>query len=144
MDAWATCHGVGIAPSPTAVLDGSYGLTVTQADVVSSGDCTDCGNAGTYRLVIGNGRYALYRPVSINSNPTQPSVAFYAGWQPDDTAETGTVSITGDLVTLVPETNQQFGSVPLTYTFELFHGLLTLHPLSQDAWDTTRPWRKLS
>ena len=32
MDAWATCHGVGVAASPTSVLDGTYGTTVTQAE----------------------------------------------------------------------------------------------------------------
>ena len=26
MDSWATCHGVGIATSPTRALDGSYGI----------------------------------------------------------------------------------------------------------------------
>jgi hypothetical protein len=56
MDAWATCQGVGIAASPTRVLDGSYGVTMTQAEVKASGDCTDCGNVGTYRLVIHDGR----------------------------------------------------------------------------------------
>ena len=48
MDNWATCHGVGVATSPTKALDGRYGITFTQADVAASGDCTDCGNAGTY------------------------------------------------------------------------------------------------
>jgi TRAP-type C4-dicarboxylate transport system substrate-binding protein len=144
MDPWATCDGVGIAASPTKVLDGSYGVTVTQADVKSSGDCTDCGNAGTYRLVISDGRYVLYHPVALDSNPAEPSVAFFAGWQPDDPVEVGTVSIVGNRVTLIPEVNQQNGSVPTTYTFELFRGLLTWHPLSGAGWDTTRPWRKLS
>ena len=79
MDAWATCHGVGITPSPTKILDGSYGVTVTQADVVASGDCTDCGNAGTFRLAIQDGRYALYHPVQIDANPDEPSVSFFRG-----------------------------------------------------------------
>ena len=48
MDSWATCHGAGLATSPTRALDGSYGITLTQAEVAASGDCTDCGNAGTY------------------------------------------------------------------------------------------------
>src|SRR5262249_6351645 len=44
MDTWATCHGVGVAGSPTEALDGRYGTTWTQAEVGTSGDCTDCGN----------------------------------------------------------------------------------------------------
>jgi hypothetical protein len=36
MDDWATCHGVGAGASPTRVLDGPYGVTVTQAEVVAS------------------------------------------------------------------------------------------------------------
>jgi TRAP-type C4-dicarboxylate transport system substrate-binding protein len=144
MDAWATCDGVGITPSPTKILDGSYGVTMTQADVAASGDCTDCGNAGTYRLVIQDGRYALYHPVQIDANPDEPSVSFFKAWQPEDPVEVGAISITGNQVTLVPEVNQQNGSAPATYTFELFHGLLTWHLLSGVGWDTTRPWRQLS
>ena len=144
MDAWATCHGVGITPSPTKILDGSYGVTMTQADVAASGDCTDCGNAGTFRLVIQDGRYALYHPVQIDANPDEPSVSFFKAWQPEDPVEVGTISITGNQATLVPEVNQQNGSAPATYTFELFHGLLTWHLLSGAGWDTTRPWRQLS
>ena len=144
MDAWATCHGVGITPSPTKILDGSYGVTMTQADVAASGDCTDCGNAGTFRLVIQDGRYALYHPVQIDANPDEPSVSFFKAWQPEDPVEVGAISITGNQVTLVPEVNQQNGSAPATYTFELFHGLLTWHLLSGVGWDTTRPWRQLS
>jgi len=144
MDAWATCQGVGVTASPTKVLDGSYGVTMTQADVAASGDCTDCGNAGTFRLVIQDGRYALYHPVQIDANPDEPSVSFFKGWRPEDPVEVGTISITGNQATLVPEVNQQNGSAPATYTFELFHGLLTWHLLSGAGWDTTRPWRQLS
>ena len=43
MDNWATCHGLGVGASPTRVLDGTYGVTVTQAEVVASGDRADCG-----------------------------------------------------------------------------------------------------
>jgi TRAP-type C4-dicarboxylate transport system substrate-binding protein len=144
MDTWATCDGTGIAASPTTILDGSYGVTMTQADVAASGDCTDCGNAGTFQLVIHDGRYALYHPVQINANPDEPSVSFFKGWRPNDPVEVGTISITGNQATLVPEVNQQNGSAPATYTFELFHGLLTWHLLSGAGWDTTRPWRQLS
>jgi TRAP-type C4-dicarboxylate transport system substrate-binding protein len=144
MDAWATCDGIGIAASPTTILDGSYGVTMTQADVAASGDCTDCGNAGTFQLVIHDGRYALYHPVQINANPDEPSVSFFKGWRPEDPVEVGTISITGNQATLVPEVNQQNGSAPATYTFELFHGLLTWHLLSGAGWDTTHPWRQLS
>jgi TRAP-type C4-dicarboxylate transport system substrate-binding protein len=144
MDAWATCHGIGRAASPTEVLDGSYGVTMTQADVVASGDCTDCGNAGTYRLVIDDGRYALYHPVQKDANPDEPSVSFFQGWGPDDPVEVGAIAITGNQATLVPEVNQQNGSVTTVYSFELFHGLLTWHQLSGAGWDSTRPWRQLS
>ena len=144
MDAWATCQGVGIAASPTKVLDGSYGVTVTQAEVKASGDCTDCGNAGTFRLVIHDGRYALYHPVQINANPAESSVSCCTAWGPGDPVEVGTISITGNQATQVPETNQQNGSVPAVYTFELFRGLLTWHLLSGAGWATIPPWRQLS
>ena len=145
MDSWATCHGVGIATSPTKALDGSYGITITQAEVAASGDCTDCGNAGTLRLVIQDGRYALYHPVQIDANPAEPSVQSMLEWLPDDPVEVGTITITGNRATFVPEVNQQNGSVTQTFTFELFRGLLTWHLLSgQFGWDSTHPWRKLS
>jgi TRAP-type C4-dicarboxylate transport system substrate-binding protein len=143
-DAWATCHGVQDFPSPTKVLDGSYGITVTQAEVAASGDCTNCGNAGTFRLAIRDGRYALYHPVRVNADPDEPSVSFQKTWRPEDPTEVGTISITGNQAALVPEVNQQNGSVPSAYTFELFHGLLTWHQLSGPTSDTTHPWRKLS
>jgi TRAP-type C4-dicarboxylate transport system substrate-binding protein len=145
MDAWATCHGVGLATSPTSALDGSYGITVTQAEVAASGDCTDCGNAGTLRLVIQDGRYALYHPTSINANPAESAVQFMLAWRPEDPVEVGTITITGNRATFVPEVNQQNGSVTQTFTFELFRGLLTWHLVSgETGWDSTRPWRKLS
>ncbi len=144
MDAFATCHGIGIAASPTSVLDGTYGTTVAQASVVASGQCADCGNAGTFRLVIHNGRYALYHPTQIDANPVEQSVSQFDGWRPDDPEEVGTLSITGNRVTQVPETGQQGGSELTVYTFELFHGLLTWHLLSGAGWDTTHPWRQLS
>jgi TRAP-type C4-dicarboxylate transport system substrate-binding protein len=145
MDAWATCNGVGVAASPTKVLDGSYEVTITQAEVVASGDCTDCGNAGTSVVVIHDGRYyGAGVGAPIDANPNEPIVAFQKAWQPGDPSEVGTVSITGNQVTFVPETNQQWGSAPTTATFELFHGLLTFHLLSGPGNDGTRPWRKLS
>src|SRR5262249_21931126 len=55
MDTWATCRGVGVAGSPTKALDGRYGTTWTQAEVVASGDCPNCGNAGTFTLTIHDG-----------------------------------------------------------------------------------------
>ena len=143
-DTWATCHGVQDFPSPTKVLDGSYGVTVTQAEVVASGDCADCGNAGTFRMAIHDGRYALYHPVQLNNNPNKAAVSFQKAWRPEDPVEVGTISVTGNHATLVPEVNQQNGSASSDYTFELFHGLLTWHLLSGPTWDTTRPWRKLS
>jgi TRAP-type C4-dicarboxylate transport system substrate-binding protein len=143
-DTWATCQGVRDFPSPTKVLDGSYGVTVTQADVVASGDCTDCGNAGTLRLSVQDGRYALYHPVQLNNNPAEAAVSFQKAWRPEDPVEVGAISITGNQATFVPEVNQQNGSAPSTYTFELFHGLLTWHLRSGPSWDTTSPWRKLS
>jgi TRAP-type C4-dicarboxylate transport system substrate-binding protein len=145
MDTWATCHDVGVGASPTKVLDGTYALTLTQADVVAAADCTDCGNAGTYRLAISDGRYALYHPVQLHANPSEPSVAFNQAWRPSDPVEVGTISVSGKRATLVPEVNQQNGSMTTSYTFELFRGLLTWHVVSGvNAWDTTRPWRRLS
>jgi hypothetical protein len=145
MDPWATCHGIGVKASPTRALDGSYGITITQAEVAASGDCTDCGNAGPYRLVIHDGRYALYHPVSLNANPTEESVFSTRAWRPGDPAEVGIVLISGRRATFVPETSQTNGSVPQTFSFELFRGLLTWHLLSgKTGWDTTRPWRQLS
>ena len=94
------------------------------------GQCTDCGNAGTFRLVIHDGRYALYHPVQIDANPAEPSVSFVHDWRPEDPVEIGTISIAGNQATAVPEVNQQNESVPTVYTFELFHGLLTWHQLS--------------
>jgi TRAP-type C4-dicarboxylate transport system substrate-binding protein len=145
MDSWATCHGVGNGASPTKVLDGTYGITVTQADVVASGDCTDCGNAGTFTLAIHDGRYALYHPVQLNANPGQASVADQAAWKPADPVEIGTISIAGNKATFVPDTSQQNGSTSFTATFELFRGLLTLRtgPGEGDV-DSTGPWRRLS
>jgi TRAP-type C4-dicarboxylate transport system substrate-binding protein len=145
MDTWATCHGVGVAgASPTKALDGRYGTTFTQSEVVASGDCTDCGNAGTYTLTIHDGRYAIYHPVQLHNNPTRPVVEFFRGWRRSDPVEVGTASIKGNRVTLVPEVNQQNGSAPATYTFELFRGLLTWHVVSGTGWDSHRPWKQLS
>src|SRR5215469_18637589 len=144
MDTWATCHRVGIAGSPTKALDGRYGTTFTQAEVVASGDCPDCGNAGTYALTIHDGRYALYHPVQLHASPNEQSVAFFRDWRPSDPVEAGAVFIRGNRVTLVPEVNQQNGSAPATYTFELFRGLLTWHVVSGQGWDSHRPWKQLS
>jgi TRAP-type C4-dicarboxylate transport system substrate-binding protein len=144
MDPWATCHGVGVSGSPTKALDGRYGFTFTQAEVVASGDCADCGNAGTYTMTIHDGRYAIFHPVQLQANPSEPSVSFFRGWRPSDPVEVGAVFIRGNRATLVPEVNQKNGSAPATYTFELFHGLLTWHMVSGTGWDSARPWRRLS
>jgi hypothetical protein len=86
--------------------------------------------------------------VQIDANPAEPSVSFFTGWGPGDPVEVGTITITGNQATLVPEVNQQNGSVPgsvpTVYTFELFRGPLTWHLVSGGGWDTTRPWRQLS
>jgi hypothetical protein len=71
-------------------------------------------------------------------------VAFFKAWLPGDPSEVGTVSITGNQVTFVPETSQPQGSGPSTSTFELFHGVLTMHLLSGQGIDGNPPWRKLS
>jgi hypothetical protein len=125
MDHWATCHGLGAGASPTRVHDGTYGVTVTQAKVVASGDRADCGNAGSHRLAGHDGRYPLYHPVTLNNNPDEPSMSFFRGWRPDDPAEAGTISITGNRATLVPEANQQNGSAPTAYRCDPFRSLLT-------------------
>jgi TRAP-type C4-dicarboxylate transport system substrate-binding protein len=144
MDPWATCHGVGVAGSPTKALDGRYGTTFTQAEVVASGDCADCGNAGTFTLTIQDGRYALFHPVQLHNNPSESAVGFFRDWRPSDPVEVGSVFINGNRATLVPEVNQQNGSAPATYTFELFRGLLTWHVVSGQDWDSHRPWKRLS
>jgi TRAP-type C4-dicarboxylate transport system substrate-binding protein len=144
MDPWATCHGVGAAGSPTKALDGRYGTTFTQAEVVASGDCADCGNAGTFTLTIQDGRYALFHPVQLHNNPSESAVGFFRDWRPSDPVEVGSVFINGNRATLVPEVNQQNGSAPATYTFELFRGLLTWHVVSGQGWDSVRPWKRLS
>src|SRR5450631_1180456 len=123
MDNWATCHGLGVGASPTRVLDGTCGVTATQAEVVASGDCADCGQAGSYRLAVHDGRYALYHPVTLNNNSDEPSMSFFRGWRPDGPAEVGTISITGNRAMLVPEVNQQNGSAPTAYRFDLFRRL---------------------
>jgi hypothetical protein len=142
MDTWATCHGVGVAGSPTKVLDGTYEFTITQAAAAASG----LGDAGTGVVVIHDGRYAGHGvgPPSTPGNPNDPNVAFFKAWLPGDPSEVGTVSITGNQVTFVPETSQPQGSVPTTATFELFNGLLTWHLLSGQGIDGNPPWRKLS
>src|SRR5215470_2563340 len=94
MDTWATCHGVGVAGSPTKALDGRYGFTFTQAEVVASGDCPNCGNAGTYTMTIHDGRYALYHPVQLHNDPSEPSVQFFRDWRPSDPVEVGAVFLT--------------------------------------------------
>jgi TRAP-type C4-dicarboxylate transport system substrate-binding protein len=144
IDNWATCHGVGVAASPTKALDGTYGTTFTQADVAASGDCTDCGNAGTYTLTIHDGRYAVFHPVQLHANPSESSVSFFRGWRPTDPVEVGAIFINGNRATMVPEVNQQNGSQTVAYTFELFRGLLTWHVVSGTGWDSPRPWKRLS
>jgi TRAP-type C4-dicarboxylate transport system substrate-binding protein len=145
MDSWATCRGVGIGASSTRILDGRYGFTYTQAEVAAGGDCTDCGNAGTYTLTIHDGRYAILHPVQLHNNPNEPVEAFFRGWRPDDPVEVGTIAISGNRATLVPEVNQQNGSSTAVYTFELFRGLLTWHPVSGATWfPPGRPWTRLS
>jgi TRAP-type C4-dicarboxylate transport system substrate-binding protein len=150
MDSWATCHGVGVAAaSPTKVLDGRYGFTYTQAEVVATGDCTDCGNAGTYTLTIHDGRYAIFHPVQLHNNPAEPSVSFFRAWRPSDPVEVGTISIHGNRATLVPEVNQQNGSATVVFTFELFRGSLTWHLVSSSSgagagWEQDGPWKQLS
>jgi TRAP-type C4-dicarboxylate transport system substrate-binding protein len=147
LDTWATCHSVGITPSPTGQLDGTYTQTVTEAEDIASGDpCPHCGNAGTFRLVIDDGRYALYHPVSIDdTNTSGPIAAFQHIWRASDPAEVGTVSVAGDRVTYVPEVNQQWGSAPGSYTFLLFRGVLTFRQVSgSDDFNDFVPWRRLS
>jgi TRAP-type C4-dicarboxylate transport system substrate-binding protein len=144
LDAWATCHGVGGGSSPTKVLDGAYSVFTTQAAVDASGDCTNCGNAGSYELVIDDGRYTLYHPIVLNSQGSSASNPPGRG-NSIDPAEVGTISVTGNRATFVPEISQANGSVPQTFSFELFRGLLSWHLISgQFGWDTHAPWQKLS
>ena len=98
---------------------------------------------GQAPTAVADGLFGLYHPALINANPAE-GTGLPQGWQPADPIEIGTISITGNQLTQVPEVNQQNGSPPTVYTFELFHGLLTWHQLSGNGWDTTHPWRQLS
>ena len=82
--------------------------------------------------------------MQLHNNPAEQSVQFFRAWRPSDPPEVGAVFIKGNRATLVPEVNQQNGSAPATYTFELFRGLLTWHVVSGMDWDSHRPWKRLS
>jgi TRAP-type C4-dicarboxylate transport system substrate-binding protein len=146
-DSWATCHGLGVMPSsPTKVLDGTYGVTVTVAALLQAGDpCPYCGNAGTYRLTIEDGRYALFHPKATATQSEPRQLAQWDNYFPaSDPIEIGSVYINGDRATIIPQVNQNNGSAPSHYTFELFRDQLTWHLLSGNGWGTNAPWRKLS
>jgi hypothetical protein len=132
--------------SPTKVLDGTYGVTVTVAALLQAGDpCPYCGNAGTYRLTIEDGRYALFHPKATATQSEPRQLAQWDNYFPaSDPIEIGSVYINGDRATIIPQVNQNNGSAPSHYTFELFRDQLTWHLLSGNGWGTNAPWRKLS
>ena len=69
--------------------------------------------------------------MQIDANPAEPSVQSMLEWLPDDPVEVGTITITGNRATFVPEVNQQNGSVTQTFTLELYYSsMLTSHPVS--------------
>ena len=138
MDAWATCHGVGVAASATKMLDGTYRTTISHADVTAGGDCGDCGNNGDYTIIIRDGRYAIIHQNPPDANHSEPSVSFFDPWKPDDPIDVGTVTVEGNRAIVDADIQQQFGaSGPAAYTFEAFRGHLTLHPVSGAVWE---PW----
>lgn len=139
LDRWATCDGAGIRASSTKVLDGTYRLTVKPADL-DPGDCTTCGNDGQFTLVVHDGRYALLHPTPADADPNDPSNSFYAAWQPGDPIEAGSVIVTGARSAWRPEANQQFGSSPFVYDFEIFRDRLTFRPVSGSGLNSARAW----
>jgi TRAP-type C4-dicarboxylate transport system substrate-binding protein len=101
------------------------GVPTVSPTKVLDGTYRDVGNSGPQQLTIANSLYTLSPPATPNS----PN-------------EIGSISISGDRVLQVPWLNQEYGSVPTTYTFELFRGQLTWQQLSGDGW-ALGPWKKV-
>jgi TRAP-type C4-dicarboxylate transport system substrate-binding protein len=138
VDPWAHCAGERAWSSPTRDIDGTYEVTITQADLDRTG--TEPGNDGPYRLYSGNGRYALLHMVP---DPTWPP-----GWDFNrDPVDVGTVRVEGDRAQFRNEKSILVGTAGATiYRFELFRDRLRWRYVSgtEDfvVW-SGRPWRKV-
>jgi TRAP-type C4-dicarboxylate transport system substrate-binding protein len=138
VDPWAHCAGERAWSSPTRDIDGTYEVTITQADLDRTG--TEPGNDGPYRLYIGNGRYALLHMVP---DPTWPP-----GWDFNrDPVDVGTVRVEGDRAQFRNEKSILVGTAGAAiYRFELFRDRLRWRYVSgtEDfvVW-SGRPWRKV-
>ena len=78
-DPWARCGPRGDAP--TTVLDGAYEVTVSEADAARAG--WPPGNAGSFGLEVGHGRYAIFHSGRRTRNGrTGTSRAIPSRWAP--------------------------------------------------------------
>jgi TRAP-type C4-dicarboxylate transport system substrate-binding protein len=138
VDPWAHCTGEAATSSRTKDIDGTYEVTITQADLDRTG--TEPGNDGPYRLHIGDGRYALLHMVP---DPTWPP-----GWDFNrDPVDVGTVLVQRDRAQFRNEKSILVGTAGATiYRFELFRDRLRWRYVSgtEDfvVW-SGRPWRKV-
>lgn len=136
-DPWAHCGTAAQVTSPTRVIDGTYEVTITQADLDRTG--TEPGNDGDYRFHIANGRYAALQV----SNPQDPA---WPGWDfSRDPVEVGSVLVHNDRAMFRPETSIAVGAKPSVYHFELFRDRLRWRFVSGDEYVVfnARPWRRM-
>ena len=135
-DPWARCGPRGDAP--TTVLDGTYEVTVSEADAARAG--WPPGNAGSFGLEVGHGRYAIF-----HLGPADPD---WPNWDfSRDPVEVGTVLVHGDAALFRPETAIRVGSRPATYRFELFRDRMRWRYESGDnaaVFGLPVAWRKIS
>ncbi len=138
VDPWARCNNNAPIRSQTKVIDGTYEVTITQADLDRTG--TEPGNDGDYRIHIGNGRYAILH-MRDAVDPEWP------GWDfKRDPVEVGSVLLKGDRALFRPETSIAVGGTPNTYRFELFRDRLRWRHVSGPddfVLYTRHPWRKV-
>jgi TRAP-type C4-dicarboxylate transport system substrate-binding protein len=137
LDPYTSC-GTENARSATAAIDGTYTTTTSAAAVAASGDCTTCGNDGDYTVTIHDGRYAIVHPLPADADLTEPSVSFQSTWKAQDPVEVGTITLSGNHATFVPETGIQFGALPVVYSFALFRGKLTWTFVSEPSAGPTK------
>ena len=134
VDPWAHCGSDGADESATKVIDGSYEVTITDADLAATGELPDVG--GRFRFGIDHGRYFVLQPDGV-ADPEWP------GWDhPRDPVEIGSVLVQGDRALFRPETSP---SHPRLERFELFRDRLRWEYVSGEdfvVWNG-RPWRKV-
>jgi TRAP-type C4-dicarboxylate transport system substrate-binding protein len=134
-DPWMRCARRPGGGRRAGVLDGAYRFTVTAAQEARVGSS---GNAGRYRVEIGNDRYALF-----HIGPPNPE---WPGWDfSRDPVEVGSLLVRGDVATLRPETSIGAGSMPKVYRFNLYRGRLRWQYARgvEDFLMTTEAWRKV-